>query len=188
MRSIASILGLIYFASELLLSVTRRSPKSANVREEDHSSLRALWLVIMASIAAAIWFALHVRVGLLAHPRAFAHAGVVIFALGLILRWWAIIQLGRFFTVNVAIVHDHRLVEAGPYRFVRHPSYTGVLVAFLGFGLSLGNWLALLILLVPIFAVFVYRMNVEERALTNALGESYLAYTRRTKRLLPFVY
>ena len=62
----------------------------------------------------------------------FASAGVVLFVAGLILRWWAIIILGRFFTVDVTIEKDHELVERGPFRIVRHPSYTGVLLAFVG--------------------------------------------------------
>ena len=63
----------------------------------------------------------------------FASAGVVLFVAGLLLRWWAIIVLGRFFTVDVSIAEGHELIESGPYRFIRHPSYTGALLAFLGF-------------------------------------------------------
>jgi len=179
---------MIYFVSELLLSITRRAPKSANVREADHSSLRFLWIVIALSIFLALWCTSHWRGAILPHAHFFLILGVVLFVLGLVLRWWSIIQLGRFFTVNVAIARDHELVEAGPYRYVRHPSYTGVLVAFLGFGLSLGNRAAVLALLLPIFTAFVYRIRVEERTLAEALGERYVAYCRRTKRLIPFIY
>src|ERR1700681_3385191 len=107
------------------------------------------------------------------YGRAVAVAGVVLFAAGLILRWWAIVTLGRFFTVDVTIEKDHELVERGPFRFVRHPSYTGVLLAFVGVALTLRNWGAILIILVPIFVAFVRRMNVEEEALSRALGERY---------------
>ena len=72
---------------------------------------------------------------------------MVLFAAGLLLRWWAIISLGRFFIVNVTIEKDHELVERGPFRIVRHPLYTGVLLAFVGYALSLGNWAALLVIL-----------------------------------------
>jgi protein-S-isoprenylcysteine O-methyltransferase len=113
---------------------------------------------------------------------------IAIFAVGLAVRWWAIVTLGRFFTVDVTIEQDHQLVERGPFRLVRHPSYTGVLLAFVGWTLTLGNWAAILVVLLPIFAVFVRRMNVEEEALRNALGEKYAAYMRRTKRLVPGVY
>lgn len=118
----------------------------------------------------------------------FSFVGLVVFMLGLALRRYSIIHLGRFFTVNVAIAADHQLIETGPYRFVRHPSYTGALLAFAGFALVLGNWLAFLEILVPVVAAFIYRMNVEESALIAALGDDYVAYTRRTKRLLPFIY
>ena len=115
-------------------------------------------------------------------------AGVVLFVVGLLLRWWAIITLGRFFTVDVTIEKDHELVERGPFRVVRHPSYTGVLLAFVGLALTLGNWAALLVILLPISVAFIHRMNVEENALSGALGSQYTDYIRRTKRLVPFVY
>ena len=124
----------------------------------------------------------------LPHPQVCRLIALVIFVLGLALRWWAIVTLGRFFTVDVQIAQDHQLVERGPFRLMRHPSYTGVLLAFIGFALSLANWASLLVILVPITFAFMRRMKVEEDALSNALGESYLSYMRRTKRLLPGIY
>ncbi|MGI9086375.1 MAG: methyltransferase family protein [Chthoniobacterales bacterium] len=180
------ILGLILFASEVSLGLTRRSQKDAAAT--DANSLRLLWIVIMASVILGMKAIRFWPEALLPHRPAWALIGLIVFVLGLVLRWYAIIHLGRFFTVNVAIAADHQLVETGPYRFVRHPSYTGALLAFLGFALSLGNWAAILVLVLPIFAAFVYRMNVEERALRSALGQSYLAYIARTRRLLPFIY
>ena len=119
---------------------------------------------------------------------AYLAAGAALFVVGLVLRWWAIITLGRFFTVDVTIQKDHELVEHGPFRLVRHPSYTGVLLAFVGFALSLRNWGALAVILVPIFIAFVRRMNVEEEALSQALGSRYAEYMARTKRLVPGIY
>jgi protein-S-isoprenylcysteine O-methyltransferase Ste14 len=98
------------------------------------------------------------------------------------------VTLGRFFTVDVTIEKDHEQVERGPFRLVRHPSYTGVLLAFVGFALTLRNWGAILVVLLPIFVAFVRRMNVEENALTEALGNQYRDYIRRTKRLVPGIY
>ncbi len=94
---------MIYFVSELLLTITRRAPKSANVREADHSSLRFLWIVIGLSIWLALWLAGNYRAAMFHHYRLAIYCGAVLFVLGLALRWWSIIQLGRFFTVNVAI-------------------------------------------------------------------------------------
>ena len=180
-------LGLVYLISELLLTATRRSRSRTGTRQ-DKSTLRVLWLVIMASVTVGIYVTEHWPKGALPQGGRFAFAGVVLFIGGLLLRWWAIVTLGRFFTVDVTIEKDHELVERGPFRVVRHPSYTGVLLAFVGFALSLRNWAALLVILLPISAAFIRRMNVEEDALSRALGSRYISYMVRTKRLVPFVY
>ena len=185
--SLAWELGLIYLVSEILLNLTRRS-RSKTGTKQDRSTLGIIWLVIAVSVTAGIFVARNFRAGALPHGRMFASVGVVLLVAGLILRWWAIITLGRFFTVDVTIERDHELVERGPFRIVRHPSYTGVLLAFVGLGLSLGNWAALLVILIPIGAAFVHRMNVEEDALSRALGPRYAEYIKRTKRLVPFIY
>jgi len=176
----------VYLISELLLTATRRS-RSRTGTKQDRSTLRVVWLVIIVSVAAGIYVAKHWPAAALPHARSL-FAGVVLFVAGLLLRWWAIITLGRFFTVDVTIEKDHELVERGPFRMVRHPSYTGVLLAFVGVALSLGNWAALLVILLPIGAAFIHRMNVEENALSDALGPQYTDYMRRTKRLIPFIY
>jgi protein-S-isoprenylcysteine O-methyltransferase Ste14 len=180
-------LGLIYLISELLLTVTRRS-RSKMGTKQDRSTLGMIWLVIVVSILAGVFVAQNFRAAALPHGRMFAVAGVVLFVAGLLLRWWAIITLGRFFTVDVTIEKDHELVERGIFRVVRHPSYTGVLLAFVGLALSLRNWAALLVILLPIGAAFIHRMNVEEDALSRALGRRYTDYMKRTKRLVPLVY
>ena len=185
--SVPLLLGVVYLISELLLTVTRRSRSRAGTKQ-DRSTLLVVWLVIMISVAAGIYVAKHWPAAALPHDRSFMSAGVALFVSGLLLRWWAIITLGRFFTVDVTIEPDHELIKRGPFRMVRHPSYTGVLLAFVGLALTLGNWVALLVMLVPIGAAFIHRMNVEENALSRALGPQYSDYMRRTKRLVPFIY
>src|SRR5437773_9012683 len=127
--SVSLLLGLVYLISELLLTVTRRS-RSRTGTKQHWSTLGVLWLVIVVSVAAGIYVAKHWPAAALPYERSFAFAGVVLFVAGLLLRWWAIVTLGRFFTVDVTIEKDHELVERGPLRAVRLPSYTGVLVAF----------------------------------------------------------
>ena len=104
------------------------------------------------------------------------------------MRWYAIFYLGRLFTVNVAIAADHTLIDSGPYRTIRHPSYTGALLVCLGLGISLGNWLSLIIVVAPTSLAFMQRIAIEEAALARALGDSYLRYMARTKCLIPGVY
>ena len=188
MLNLPGLLGMLYGASEIGLSIFKRA-HSGKTRIEDRGSLLLLWIVIAVSIALAFQAALLLpaaHLGALTGPA--LYAGVACYVAGLSLRWYSIVILGRFFTVNVAIAADHRLIDTGPYRYLRHPSYTGALLAFLGLGLCLGNWASVLVIMVPIFAVFLRRMNVEEAALLRGLGEPYRDYMRRTKRLLPGLY
>ncbi|MEN3368339.1 MAG: hypothetical protein V7609_482 [Verrucomicrobiota bacterium] len=183
---IAGLLGLVYVASELFLTFTKRARTTGKSR--DAQSWRLMWIVITLSMYFGFLVAQKYRGAALPARELFTIAGVTIFILALAFRMYAIWRLGRFFTVNVAIAADHQLIDSGPYRFVRHPSYTGALFAFFGIVLTMGNWLSFLVVMLPVFAVFVYRMNVEERALIAGLGDSYRAYITRTKRLIPFVY
>jgi protein-S-isoprenylcysteine O-methyltransferase len=178
-------LGGFYALSEIFLALTRRSGTGAVSR--DRRSLVLLWLVITFSIWLSLRVA-HWAPGRLSPSSLWPCLGLLLFILGIALRWHAIAYLGRFFTVNVAIAQKHELIDSGPYRWIRHPSYTGALLAFVGFALSLGSWLSLLCLVIPIIAVFSWRIHVEERALCEALGDSYRHYMARTRRLIPFVY
>jgi len=108
--------------------------------------------------------------------------------IGLGLRQWAIAVLGRFFTLTVRVQSNHMIVESGPYRVIRHPSYTGLLLVVAGIALALQTWIGLLINLVVFAVVFGYRIYIEEKALRSVLGEQYVSYSRRTKRLIPYVF
>jgi protein-S-isoprenylcysteine O-methyltransferase len=184
---IASSLGLLFVLSEVALAKFKRA-KSGEARDADRGSLLLLWVVIVLAVNLA-YFLPSLVPSLGFGPRgAFVNVGAALFAAGLALRWYAILYLGRFFTVNVAISRDHRLIDTGPYRFIRHPSYSGALVAFVGLGLCIGNWASLATILVPTLVVFSWRIRVEEQALLAALGEPYFNYMQRTKRLMPAIY
>jgi protein-S-isoprenylcysteine O-methyltransferase Ste14 len=115
-------------------------------------------------------------------------AGLAILVCGVALRAWAIVTLGRFFTYAVAVQEGQNVIESGPYRLVRHPSYTGLLIGLAGAGLALDNWLALAaIVLIPLAAILV-RIGSEEATLNRELGEPYRAYSARTRRLVPGVW
>ena len=179
-------LGLLYGASELWLGLTRRS--RGNAVSQDKKSLRILWIVILASVFFGIQSAFWFPSAAMPQRAAFRVIGFFVFVFGLVLRWYSIGYLGKFFTVDVAIHSAHRVIESGPYRFIRHPSYTGALLAFVGLGLSMGNWWSLIIFTVPTFLAFSRRIKVEERALAEAMGDQYRSYQQRTKRLIPLIY
>jgi protein-S-isoprenylcysteine O-methyltransferase Ste14 len=114
--------------------------------------------------------------------------GIVLMLAGVAFRWYAIRILGRFFTRDVATRDDQHVVEDGPYRLIRHPSYTGTLLSVFGFGLATNNWLALLLVLAIVLFGLGYRVRVEEQALCEALGDAYRDYMRRTRRFIPYLW
>lgn len=116
------------------------------------------------------------------------YPGIIPMAAGIVVRQWSIAVLGRFFSGVVGVQKDQTLVETGPYRYVRHPSYTGALIFFVGLGLALQSWGAVLALALIFAVVYGYRMHVEEQILISELGEVYISYSRRTKRLIPYVF
>jgi protein-S-isoprenylcysteine O-methyltransferase len=123
------------------------------------------------------------------HTRALLFiVGVWMMLLGIALRWYSAAVLGKYFTFDVAIQSGQPLIEAGPYRYIRHPSYSGALLTLLGFGLALGNWLGLAAALVCLGSAYAYRIPVEEAALASALGNAYDDYVKRTRRLVPFLF
>ncbi len=147
-----------------------------------------LWAVVFVSVFGSI-AAQRTSIGRMSLPASVIDPLALSLLLGgLAIRWAAILTLGKYFTVNVAIAPDHRIVQSGPYRFVRHPSYSGLLLAFVGMGLAFHSWLSLAILVLPITAALALRIVVEERALHAAFGAEYEAYAARTWRLVPWIH
>jgi protein-S-isoprenylcysteine O-methyltransferase Ste14 len=114
--------------------------------------------------------------------------GTVIGWLGLLLRWWSFASLGRYFTVTVRTSEDQPVVERGPYRVLRHPSYTGLLLAFAGGGLIVDNWVSAAGTAGVVLIALIYRLHIEERALNDALGDRYQRFAASRARLIPYVW
>jgi protein-S-isoprenylcysteine O-methyltransferase Ste14 len=148
---------------------------------------RATRILIAAALGSAIALAsLTANVdSSLEIPGPHRAAGLVVIWLGLAIRVWAVVALGRAFRTTVEVDADQAVVTSGPYRWVRHPAYTGLLLIVAGFGLAVGNWLALAVCVALPLAALLRRIHVEEAELTRVLGEPYRAYRTRTKRLVP---
>ena len=114
--------------------------------------------------------------------------GLAVLVAGVWLRVRAIMELGRFFTYAVLVHEGQRVIDTGPYRLIRHPSYTGLLAGMLGMGLALGTWVSIAVCFLPPLMGFALRLLSEERVLAVELGEPYREYMLRTKRLVPGVW
>jgi protein-S-isoprenylcysteine O-methyltransferase Ste14 len=169
------------FGAVLIPSLRKRG---ATRLKRDRGSGDLVIFTVFLAIIIAFGFG-YEGVGIL--PDWIFYLGISLMILGILLRQWAIAVLGRFFSLTVWVAEDHKVVDKGPYRFVRHPSYTGVLVTFIGLGLAVQSLGALLVLLLVFGVSFGYRMLVEERTLLSQLAQDYASYMRRTKRLIPFL-
>jgi protein-S-isoprenylcysteine O-methyltransferase Ste14 len=173
-------------ASEIILALILHS--TGKDKAKDKSSLGFLWATICLSITIGIVVASRGTGFVRAAFPSSAYAGLCLIVLGLILRWSAILTLRRYFTVDVAIRENHAIVDGGVYRFLRHPAYSGILLSFFGLALFFANWLALIIIFLPIFIAFISRIRIEESVLLTQFEEKYSHYCARTKRLIPFVW
>jgi protein-S-isoprenylcysteine O-methyltransferase len=145
-----------------------------------------LWTTIICAIAAAVVLRSAVPAARLPGTAGLRDTLVIaLLAAGLGIRWYAILYLGRQFTVDIAIRRDHRLIRTGPYSMVRHPSYTGMMLAFAGVAVHFWNWLGIAALLIPVSAALRHRIRQEEKALEREFGEEFIAYKRRTGMLFP---
>jgi protein-S-isoprenylcysteine O-methyltransferase Ste14 len=181
---------IVTYAAWLLFEfVTGSSRKSGDPKKaRDRGSFRFLILMIWAGIALAFGAGFGLQQAAIPWMRTeLFFAGIALMWAGIAFRYYAMRVLGRYFTFQVDVHSGQTVIEAGPYRYIRHPSYTGALITVLGLGLALGNWVGILAMLTCIGIGYAYRIRVEESALVAALGDPYKEYMRRTHRLVPFV-
>ena len=178
------ILYWTWVASEVVIGIATRTRQSTG-RVHDRGSLLLLWVVVFSSMTAAIWISEVTPPNLFGGSRSLKLAGVVVLVIALAIRWTAIYTLGKSFSSNVAILDSQSLNRSGLYRYVRHPSYLGLMLVFLSVGLHSRNWLSLAIAVVPTTAALLYRIRVEESALRQAFGDAYVSYSKEVSRLIP---
>ncbi len=172
---------------EIIASIVKRSPGAS--KDGDRGSLRLIALLWSVGIAAGFALSFLLPQTAIHWERAGVFwTGICVMLAGTAFRWYSARLLGKHFTFDVATQSDQALIEVGPYRYIRHPSYSGALVTLVGFGLALGNWAALAAAVSCLGVAYAYRIPVEEAALASAMGESYTQYMRRTWRLVPFLF
>jgi protein-S-isoprenylcysteine O-methyltransferase Ste14 len=185
--TILQVAGLLWCVSEIALNLFTRG-RRVGAKVQDRASVIILWTAIALGFGVAIFLS-GVRATRIPFPVLWLDSIGLLFLIGgLAIRWTAIITLGRFFTATVTIQQDHRIVRTGLFRYVRHPSYSGLFLAFFGVALQFHNWLSLLAIVLPFFAALLYRIHVEEDAMVDALGGDYVDYQRSTRRLVPGIF
>jgi protein-S-isoprenylcysteine O-methyltransferase Ste14 len=176
-----------WIVTEILVLVLTRTRRGGGTIS-DRGSLRVLWVTITVSLTVGMWLGAVYRPTMIRWTDSLGVLCIVLLAAGLAIRWTAIYTLGNAFSANVAIRETQTLSRSGLFRYMRHPSYTGLALIFVAMGLSTRNWLGLAVIVIGPMAALVYRIHVEEAALTEAFGQEYVEYSRTTKRLVPGVY
>jgi len=181
-----------WFASEIYIAIATRTRRGTGA-VRDRGTLLLLWVVIFSALTCGIWIGEAKGPNLPAGPVIFGapwmrFASLLVLLFGLVLRWTAVISLGKSFSSNVAIHATQTVLKTGLYRYMRHPSYTGLLLCILAVGLHQRNWISLLVIFVPPAAALLYRIHVEEIALREHFGLEYIDYCRQTARLVPGIY
>lgn len=166
-----------------------RHPKGRSERNYDGGSGAIILFGILLLPIAGTEIADHIGSSAIAwHRYLLFAAGIAAVLLGVLLRWYAVRTLGPQFSRHIAIQEHHEIVTAGPYRLIRHPSYSGTLLTLLGIGVATDNWLSLLVMVAGGVGVYTYRVSREERVLIRELGRPYLRYMKQTKRFIPWLW
>jgi protein-S-isoprenylcysteine O-methyltransferase Ste14 len=176
----------LWFVSEILLNRLLRSG-SDDRKDQDKKTLGLIWRLIGLANSMGILFVIFIRMPI-STSWLLPYSGLGLIIIGMVIRFAAIISLGRFFTVDVTIRQDHRIKKDGIYSLIRHPSYLGSILSFIGFGLSLNNWLSLPVIVIPVTMAMLYRIRIEEKVLLDRFGQEYAEYKNDTCSLIPYIY
>jgi len=181
------VLTRVWVVGEVLIAaITTTRPGKGNI--QDRGTQFILWVVICASFAIDGWMHKVLPVDMPGSDSWVLPSALAILILGLAVRAVAVFNLGKAFSANVATRAGQKLERSGLYRLVRHPSYFGLELIFLGLALHSRTWACLAVVLIPPTLALMYRIHVEETALRLAFGAEYDDYSRTTKRLIPGIY
>ncbi len=177
---------MLYGFFEIFMS--RRLKSKRNVSKSGDKG--SIWLLII-TISTGYWLSFMMaatKIGRIYHWNTFFVIGSIFAIIGLIIRVTSILTLKQQFTYTVTKIDNHELIETGIYKIIRHPGYLGQLIIFLGISTSLSNWLSVILMIVPVLLGYLNRIIVEEKFMIKQMGQKYIDYQNRTKRLIPMIF
>lgn len=177
----------LWVISELCIFILsgQSDKKDHNAAKHDRMSISGIMAANIISCLIALFGTQHLQIAI---PAATAWAGIVIFFFGVILRAYSVWILKKYFTVSVEIKTDHNIIRRGPYRYLRHPSYSGSVLSLFGMQMGIRNPVGLIVTLIIAVFAYSYRIRVEEAVMEENFGAEYEDYKKKTKRLIPFVF
>ncbi len=176
----------LYGFFEIFMSVRQRHKRKI-VEQKDKLSIWILTLFIVIGYSLSFSFAT-TKIGRIYHWDTFFILGSFLVVSGLIIRINSILTLKQQFTYTVTTIENHQLIETGFYKVIRHPGYLGQLIIFLGISTALSNWVSILSMVISVLIGYSYRIKTEEKFMIEQMGNKYIDYQKRTKRLIPMIY
>ena len=184
---------IIYFSSlyglfEILMSVRQRLKRKQNIiKTGDRSSIWILFIFIGIGYYLSFSFG-STTTGRIYHWDTFFAFGAILSITGLLIRIISIVTLKQHFTYTVTKIDNHELIDTGIYKRIRHPGYLGQLVIFFGISVAFSNWASMILMILPVSIGYLNRIRVEEKFMIEQMGQKYLEYQSRTKKLIPMIY
>ena len=184
---------LVYF---LILTIKDRKNKNREIKEIERKSYRILWIsiplyIFFAGYISGYVFYLSNSIEFLRYfilPPIFIYIGIIISAIGLFIYIWGKISLGRYYSHVVSVYKDHRVIDKGPYKYIRHPMYLGSILILFGVPIVYRSLLSIPLIIIMI-VIYNYRANIEEKLLIENLGEEYLNYKKKVKyKFIPYIF
>ena len=178
----------LYGFFEIFMSWRQRLKlKSTIANKGDKGSIWILMLLIGIGYFLAFSFGT-TKIGRIYHWDALFLTGATTVIIGLTIRIISILTLKQHFTYTVTELENHELIETGLYKNIRHPGYLGQLLIFTGTAISLSNWLSVVFMMIPVLIAYINRISVEESFMIKQIGQKYIDYQKRTKKLIPAIY
>jgi protein-S-isoprenylcysteine O-methyltransferase Ste14 len=178
--------SILYGFFEIFMSRRQKNQREISTSGDKGS----IWLITI-SISIGFWLSFimaSTKIGRIYHWNTFFIIGSFLAIIGLIIRIVSILTLKQQFTYTVTKIENHELIETGLYKKIRHPGYLGQLIIFLGISTCLSNWLSILLMIIPVLLGYLNRIKVEEKFMVKQMGQKYIDYQKRTKRLIPTIY
>ena len=163
------------------------SPFKSGDKQDCGTALQILWTIYITQGLAIVEYASN-KTHFLEPLTSYQYLFLCLSVFGLVFRTWAVFVLGKYFSMYIELQENHQIIETGPYRFIRHPSYTGAFLTYFSNILFLGSWFSALVVLPFLFWAFHRRIQFEELCLRNQFGEVYENFCKKRWRLIPCIY
>jgi protein-S-isoprenylcysteine O-methyltransferase Ste14 len=183
-----AVAALVWLSTEAFLIARDRSSGKGTVTKDSRTRyLNAIATLLAIGIPIAFSFFPSLRVASIEGEQV-VWAGIAIMLAGFVLRHWSIMILGKYFRTTIELEAIHKVVQTGPYKYIRHPSYSGIILFFVGYSLAAGNWISLIVAILLPTAALLHRIRIEEVALVQGMGDEYREYQKKTKKLIPLIW